>query len=362
MATDALFDLLRGYSALLPVSRLNYPRDLTIEEVHGFVVENILLNPHLATYPPSAPYQQTFFKWIIGYLEEHVGDEEDAAIDDRLYDRLFDAMSEARSVQGDASALVSAPPPSYVTHYWEPRSTRRDLPPENTICGRVSVTLFESRTTIESGTTGLRTWRASFVLARYLIAHPEVISHHNVLELGSGTGFLGIVAGSLQVLCHEEHNDLPKVVLSDVNDAVLERCADNVRLTCNVSAKHVRLSVRPLDWMDALDSTRAPSLKTFLDEAGPDVILGADVLYHPDIVPALVATLKMALEHKSTNTAYLALTVRNPDLLQMFLRTVSGSRLAHEELQPEPETTNEFLEISEGIDQRVILLRITARK
>jgi len=34
------------------------------------------------------------------------------------------------------------------------------------------ITLLESRTTIESGTTGLRTWLASFVLAQYLNSHP----------------------------------------------------------------------------------------------------------------------------------------------------------------------------------------------
>lgn len=76
MSTDAaLFDLLRGYSALLPVGRLRYPKELPFAQVHGFVVDDILLNAHLAAYPPSAPYQQSFFKWIICRLEEHIGSE-----------------------------------------------------------------------------------------------------------------------------------------------------------------------------------------------------------------------------------------------------------------------------------------------
>jgi hypothetical protein len=33
-------------------------------------------------------------------------------------------------------------------------------------------TLLESRTTIERGTTGLRTWLASHVLAQYLVHNP----------------------------------------------------------------------------------------------------------------------------------------------------------------------------------------------
>ena len=46
-----------------------------------------------------------------------------------------------------------------------------------------SVTLFESRTTIESGTTGLRTWRASFVLAQFLIQNPSMTCVSNFLAV-----------------------------------------------------------------------------------------------------------------------------------------------------------------------------------
>ena len=72
---------------------------------------------------------------------------------------------------------ILPPPPSFVTHYWkaEPQSgppvpTHAFSPIEYR-----SVTLFESRTTIESGTTGLRTWRASFVLAQLLIRDPSTM-------------------------------------------------------------------------------------------------------------------------------------------------------------------------------------------
>ncbi|KZV74104.1 hypothetical protein PENSPDRAFT_749600 [Peniophora sp. CONT] len=358
MSTDALFDLLRGYSALLPVAKLRYPTALPFTEVHDFVLENIVLNAHLAAYPPSAPYQQTFYKWLINCLEEHLGNE-DAAIDDRLYDKLFDSMSETRCVQC-ISPVAMVPPPTYVTHYWNPKSTRHDPPPENTVCGRSTVTLFESRTTIESGTTGLRTWRASFVLARHFIAHSDIIQDCTVLELGSGTGFLGIVVASLQVLCHNV-GALPAVALTDINETVIERCIDNVRLPCNVSASHPRISVRPLDWMDALESTRLTSLRSFLDEVSPDIVLGADVLYHPDIIPALVATLKEALNRKPTSVAYLAITVRNPDLLQTLLTEVVGRGLVFEELVAELGANNDFLENYEGIDQKVALLKIVTR-
>jgi hypothetical protein len=106
-----------------------------------------------------------------------------------------------------------------------------------------------------------------------------------------------------------------------------------------LSADHPRLWTRQLDWMDALDDNRSLILNTFLETLAPDVIIGADVvsisrlninniitlkrifqLYHPDIVPALLATIVAALKLRPSSTAaYLALTLRNPDLFHLFL-------------------------------------------
>ncbi len=80
---------------------------------------------------------------------------------------------------------ILPPPPSFVTHYWEadpqlgpPIPTHAVSPIEHR-----SVTLFESRTTIESGTTGLRTWGASFVLAQLLIRNPSTMCTANLFSI-----------------------------------------------------------------------------------------------------------------------------------------------------------------------------------
>jgi hypothetical protein len=59
------------------------------------------------------------------------------------------------------------PPPSYVTHYLR-------LCPE-TPNAIHRVTLLESRTMIEQGTTGLRTWPAAHALAAWLGKHPGLL-------------------------------------------------------------------------------------------------------------------------------------------------------------------------------------------
>jgi len=77
-----------------------------------------------------------------------------------------------QQIPGRGLFLPNPPTESYIT-YFPPLSERSLSRDANTSpSSAMRVTLLESRTMIESGTTGLRTWRASFVLADYLIAHP----------------------------------------------------------------------------------------------------------------------------------------------------------------------------------------------
>lgn len=62
------------------------------------------------------------------------------------------------------------PTNSFITHYWRfPDPDRHEIDVDRF----ETITLLESRSTIEAGTTGLRTWRASLALAQYLIQHPR---------------------------------------------------------------------------------------------------------------------------------------------------------------------------------------------
>ena len=70
--------------------------------------------------------------------------------------------------------MIGAKPPSetYVTYLWKSPDVQSP-----SICpGIASVTLLESRTLIERGTTGLTTWTASISLAEFLIKHPGAVN------------------------------------------------------------------------------------------------------------------------------------------------------------------------------------------
>ena len=74
MDSPDLLNLLRAYSALVPPKLLTFPADMPFTLVHDYILGSVLLNPHLAKYPPSAYYQHTFWRWAIGQLEALMGD------------------------------------------------------------------------------------------------------------------------------------------------------------------------------------------------------------------------------------------------------------------------------------------------
>ncbi|KAF7302566.1 hypothetical protein HMN09_00891100 [Mycena chlorophos] len=251
-------------------------------------------------------------------LEQHSAEEDsDLEIDSRIYDRFLALLN----ISSDGP-----PTQSYITHFWDPSpSLRRDDNGDDVdLAWYQKTTLLESRTMIEAGTTGMRTWLASLVLAQYLIRHPDLVRGKRILELGSGIGFLGCVVATLQCLDHDY--GAGTVWLSDVNETVLARCQDNVRLPCNTSSSHPNVRCCFLDWSAALDPDRIVVTKALLrEEISPHLILGADIVFDPSLIPPLVAVLNLALRENPSASAIIALTERNPATMQKFVDAISNS-------------------------------------
>jgi hypothetical protein len=66
-----------------------------------------------------------------------------------------------------ATFEIQPPSPAYCTYFWHTRPENSGL--QSTLR---TTTLLESRTLIENGTTGFRTWRASLAFVDWLIMHP----------------------------------------------------------------------------------------------------------------------------------------------------------------------------------------------
>ena len=174
--------LVRAYARLTPLVHLRLPSASpgVFQRIHDELLNEILLGPHLRAYPPAPEYQLKFWKWALAELEALIGDEvsvyhpygfalrncivgQDTEIDARMYDRLVELVQSTPSSQSLTGTSVP-PSPSYVTHYLRLRSGA-----PNAIH---RITLLESRTTIEQGTTGLKTWPAAHALAEWLGNHP----------------------------------------------------------------------------------------------------------------------------------------------------------------------------------------------
>ncbi|KAG6846041.1 hypothetical protein H0H87_006405 [Tephrocybe sp. NHM501043] len=296
-----LFDILRAYASLAPLKKIAWPINLSFDVVHGFLLETVLLSSHLMQYPPAEQYQATFWKWAIQHLES------------------MTAMTD-----NEAS-------PSYITHYWDPLAQASPEPEFISLSSYETVTLLESRTTIESGTTGMRTWLASFVLSEYFTQHPDLVKNKRILELGSGIGFLGIVLGRLQQLASQENSPKHQALwLTDINENVLTRCQENIQMPCNkILASDIHYSF--LDWTDSQTEDRIGPLKSLLvHEIDADLIVGADIIFDPSLIPALAGVLHLALQPGRTGapkSALIAATIRNEETFKQFQQALLKKRL-----------------------------------
>ncbi|KAL4067336.1 putative methyltransferase-domain-containing protein [Scleroderma yunnanense] len=353
-AGTSLSDILRVYSALVPPKQIKVPPVFSFSEVHDFLLNNILLNEHLNQYPPAQTYQRRFWKWALEQLEILSQNEEDSEIDELIYQHYLSLVPLAGE-----DAL---PHDSYITHYWKPPVSKYGFSESKSTYE--TATLLESQTTIAAGTTGLRTWRASLTLAQYLIGHADLVVHSTVLELGAGIGFLGIMVASLQLhsgltsrsaLANSTQSiTIPTIVLTDVDSCVLDRCRSNVTLPCNWSSLHPNIQYRQLDWFDAISAPE--NLDTLLTEVNADIILGADIVFDPALVPPLVTTLSTALSQAHAQMALVALTVRNEETFFYFLKETENvlvvETIGHS-------MTSNFVLDQVDAGQEVKILRIT---
>lgn len=190
---------------------------------------------------------------------------------------------------------------------------------------------------VSDGTTGLRAWEAAAALSEWLLAQGPrwagrawracslalfallacLLTTTNgpspagtVLELGAGVGLAGLALARV----------LPRgrVLLSDFHPAVLANLR-NHSLPLNAPfPAGVAVHAGTLDWA-------APDLAALAPGAPPevDVVIGSDLVYDRDIIPALVALL-VALGKE----AFIASTLRNEATLALFLDALAAAGVA----------------------------------
>ena len=238
------------------------------DEVEEEEVSQKLIGHEDADVLRSDPFEREYaIKWLTGLIarsgvwiagapqEEGCGDTSEER--SRIVD---DAASLLSSFAGDTE-----PEPALTRDFSFPRSDGR---------GPVCVQLNDGALLATDHTSvGLQSWASSIILAERICWEPSSFQFDSldrpgirILELGAGTGLLSIVASKI----------LPsaEIIATDYHPHVLANLRSNI--STNVSGQdRSPISVYALDWSN-------PPADGRFSEGSFDVILAADVIYHPD--------------------------------------------------------------------------------
>jgi predicted nicotinamide N-methyase len=167
---------------------------------------------------------------------------------------------------------------------------------------------------------GSHVWESSVVLAAFLRRHVTALAKHidatTVLELGSGCGLAGIAAAYLLPQCRvvlTDHDKLVPLLQSSIDLQPIANLSAAVRIQSHSSCNLKRMLIysqihnyQPFDWNESIELL--PS---------SDIIIAADVIYHPDSVMPLARTV-LALASSAAKLFILAYRVRHAATEQPF--------------------------------------------
>lgn len=179
-----------------------------------------------------------------------------------------------------------------------------------------------------NGGTGHRTWEAALALTDYILTltapmRATLDRVQSVVELGAGTGLVGLVAS--RVLPHAH-----TVALTDGDDSVVQNLESNITLNPPASGRSVVAS--KFLWAE--------------DKATPtDLVLAADVTYDGSVIPYLVTALDEFLSLPNPPAAVLvAATIRSEETFAVFRHECQqkGIRMVEERSYKQPIESNWF--------------------
>ncbi|KAL9188904.1 hypothetical protein ACHAXT_011394 [Thalassiosira profunda] len=149
---------------------------------------------------------------------------------------------------------------------------------------------------------GFVMWPSAIVLSRWVLSKPHVLKGKSVLELGAGCGLVGIVAARLISQGESESKEhavsQQRVMITDVNELVLENISQNIELNDVASVA----SVAKLDFYEQTGDDSGKWLAgemngvTASGREQVDIILAADIICQPEDAVAASKTIIDALK------------------------------------------------------------------
>ena len=180
----------------------------------------------------------------------------------------------------------------------------------------------ESKASADGSCTASTVWDAGVVLAAHVHARhskslaPSARPRCRLLDLGAGTGIVGLAAAVSGGFARVVLSDLPTVV------PLLER---NAAANASAVPAHTALEVLPLAWEDARMLQRVAARGPF------ELIVGGDLLYRPPVVAPLLHALRQ-LAGPSTTVLLAASLQHSPETIRLFARAAKDAGFVVERL------------------------------
>ncbi|VVT50968.1 uncharacterized protein SAPINGB_P002940 [Magnusiomyces paraingens] len=178
------------------------------------------------------------------------------------------------------------------------------------------------------GCTGFRTWEAALALSHHILESTSE-KYSTIIELGAGTGLVGLIAST--------HYAPQIVMLTDGDENVVNVL--NETLTRNAQTLLVPRGVSTADAACVFwgNSSHLDLLfnKTKMAQSGRTLILAADVTYDPSAASALVDTLAKMINNygKNTTDVLLSATIRSKETFDTFAAECNSHKLRMTEIR-----------------------------
>ncbi|KAF9266769.1 hypothetical protein L218DRAFT_978336 [Marasmius fiardii PR-910] len=185
----------------------------------------------------------------------------------------------------------------------------------------LEVTMHQDKTALRSrkGDTGSVLWHASVDFARMILRQVHFPNYETVfvdgeglktchiLELGAGTGLLGVVLSPLS----------RKYTITDMDDLV-PLIQKNIQSNIPKWPHDTNITISSLDWFVLQQAS--PNKRREIYTFDPiDVLLIVDCIYHPSLLPSLLETIDF-LSVPGGTTVLVVVELRAPDVVREFLQ------------------------------------------